>query len=125
MFTSECGAPFGTAGFARMLERAGSEAKLGFKAHPHMLRHACGYALANKGHDTRALQDTWATATFSTPCDTLTCRQHVLRISGETKAQPISKELRFCHGLYCMRSRTTFRNKFGKSDTKKKACSFS
>jgi site-specific recombinase XerD len=39
-----------------MVERAGAEAKLGFKAHPHMLRHACGYALANKGHDTRALQ---------------------------------------------------------------------
>ena len=39
-----------------MVERAGSEAKLGFKAHPHMLRHACGYALANRGHDTRALQ---------------------------------------------------------------------
>ena len=31
-------------------------ANLGFKAHPHMLRHACGYALANKGHDTRTLQ---------------------------------------------------------------------
>jgi integrase len=30
-------------------------AKLGFKAHPHMRRHACGYALANKGHDTRAI----------------------------------------------------------------------
>ena len=28
----------------------------GFKAHPHMLRHAFGHALANKGHDTRALQ---------------------------------------------------------------------
>ena len=39
-----------------MIERAGGEAGLGFKAHPHMLRHACGYALANKGHDTRALQ---------------------------------------------------------------------
>src|SRR5512135_86516 len=39
-----------------MVERAGIEAKLSFKAHPHMLRHACGYALANKGHDTRALQ---------------------------------------------------------------------
>jgi site-specific recombinase XerD len=39
-----------------MVERAGAEAKLGFKGHPHMLRHACGYALANKGHDTRALQ---------------------------------------------------------------------
>src|SRR6266581_5448912 len=56
VFTSERGAPFTTAGFARMIERAGVEAKLGFKAHPHMLRHACGYVLANKGHDTRALQ---------------------------------------------------------------------
>ena len=56
VFTSERGAPFGTAGFARMVERAGVEAKFGFKVHPHMLRHACGYALANRGHDTRALQ---------------------------------------------------------------------
>jgi integrase len=56
VFTSERGAPFSTAGFARMIERAGVEAKLAYKAHPHMLRHACGYALANKGHDTRALQ---------------------------------------------------------------------
>ena len=24
--------------------------------HPHMLRHACGFKLANDGHDTRALQ---------------------------------------------------------------------
>ena len=56
VFTSERGSPFTTAGFARMVERAGMEAKLGFKAHPHMLRHACGFALAAKGHDTRALQ---------------------------------------------------------------------
>ena len=56
VFTSERGAPFATAGFARMVERVGVEARFGFKAHPHMLRHACGYALANKGHDTRALQ---------------------------------------------------------------------
>jgi len=56
VFTSERGAPFTSAGFARMLERAGTEAKFGFKPHPHMLRHACGYALANRGHDTRALQ---------------------------------------------------------------------
>jgi len=56
VFTSERGAPFTTAGFARMVERAGIEARLGFKVHPHMLRHACGYALANRGHDTRALQ---------------------------------------------------------------------
>jgi integrase len=56
VFTSERGAPFTTAGFARMIERAGKAAKLSFKPHPHMLRHACGYALANRGHDTRALQ---------------------------------------------------------------------
>jgi integrase len=56
VFTSERGSPFTTAGFARMIERAGKVAKLSLKAHPHMLRHACGYALANKGHDTRALQ---------------------------------------------------------------------
>lgn len=56
VFTSERGAPFTTAGLARMVERVGVEAKLGFKAHPHMLRHACGFALANRGHDTRALQ---------------------------------------------------------------------
>ena len=56
VFTSERDSPFTTAGFARMLERAGIEAKFGFKPHPHMLRHACGYTLANRGHDTRALQ---------------------------------------------------------------------
>lgn len=56
VFTSERGTPFTTAGFARMIERTGATAGLDFKAHPHMLRHACGYALANKGHDTRAVQ---------------------------------------------------------------------
>jgi integrase len=56
VFTSERGSPFTTAGFARMLERAGEAAGFKFKAHPHMLRHACGFTLANKGHDTRALQ---------------------------------------------------------------------
>jgi integrase len=56
VFTSERSAPFTPAGFARMVERSGAVAKLAFKAHPHMLRHACGFALANKGVDTRALQ---------------------------------------------------------------------
>jgi site-specific recombinase XerD len=57
-FVSERGSPFTTAGFARMIERAAAAASadLELKAHPHMLRHACGYALANKGHDTRAIQ---------------------------------------------------------------------
>ena len=56
VFVSERGAPFTTAGFARMVQRAAATADLGLKVHPHMLRHACGFALANAGHDTRALQ---------------------------------------------------------------------
>jgi site-specific recombinase XerD len=56
IFVSERGSPFTTAGFARMIERAAAFADLELKAHPPMLRHACGYALANKGHDTRAIQ---------------------------------------------------------------------
>ena len=56
VFVSERGAPLSAPGFSRMVERAGRAAKLGIKAHAHMLRHACGYALANAGHDTRALQ---------------------------------------------------------------------
>jgi site-specific recombinase XerD len=40
---------------ARMIKRAAEGASLTLKAHPHMLRHACGHALANNGHDTRAI----------------------------------------------------------------------
>jgi integrase len=53
---SERGAPFSVSGLAKLIERAGIEAKLPFKVHPHMLRHSTGYALANKGTDTRTLQ---------------------------------------------------------------------
>jgi type 1 fimbriae regulatory protein FimB/type 1 fimbriae regulatory protein FimE len=56
VFVSERGAPFTTAGFAKMVARAGVAAKFKFAVHPHMLRHACGYKLANDGHDTRSLQ---------------------------------------------------------------------
>jgi site-specific recombinase XerD len=50
------GSPLTSAGFARMIERAAAGGGLEIKAHPRMLRRACGYALANKGHDTRAIQ---------------------------------------------------------------------
>jgi integrase len=56
VFVSERGAPFSISGFRRMIERATETAGLEIKAHPHMLRHACGYALANAGTDTRTLQ---------------------------------------------------------------------
>ena len=56
IFVSERGTPFTTAGFARMLQRAAEKAELQIKVHPHMLRHACGFKLANDGTDTRSLQ---------------------------------------------------------------------
>jgi site-specific recombinase XerD len=42
--------------FLKMVRRTGELAKLPFPIHPHMLRHACGFKLANDGVDTRALQ---------------------------------------------------------------------
>ncbi len=56
VFVSERGAPLTAPGFSRMVERAAAAADLGIKAHAHMLRHACGYKLANDGIDTRSLQ---------------------------------------------------------------------
>jgi type 1 fimbriae regulatory protein FimB/type 1 fimbriae regulatory protein FimE len=42
--------------FHALIQRLGERAGMPFAIHPHMLRHGCGYELANKGHDTRALQ---------------------------------------------------------------------
>jgi site-specific recombinase XerD len=56
VFTSERGSPFTTSGFAWMIKQAAIKGQLEFKAHPHMLRHACGFTLANAGHDTRSIQ---------------------------------------------------------------------
>ncbi|MGB8825490.1 MAG: tyrosine-type recombinase/integrase [Pseudolabrys sp.] len=36
--------------------RAGEAAGFPFLVHSHMLRHSCGYKLANDGQDTRAIQ---------------------------------------------------------------------
>jgi site-specific recombinase XerD len=47
---------FPTIGFHRLIQRLGEAAKMPFPIHPHTLRHACGFKLANGGHDTRALQ---------------------------------------------------------------------
>ena len=57
VFATERGGPFTTDAVNRLIKRIGARAGLGFPVHCHMLRHACGYALANAGHDTRALQD--------------------------------------------------------------------
>ncbi len=56
VFLSERGTPLSPAGFLKMLARLGELAGLSFPIHPHMLRHGCGFKLANDGHDTRAIQ---------------------------------------------------------------------
>ena len=56
VFMSERGAPLSVAGYQRMVARAGEAAKFSFLIHSHMLRHGCGYKLANDGQDTRAIQ---------------------------------------------------------------------
>jgi integrase len=56
VFTSERGGPMTADNVRKMVTRAGELAGLSFPIHPHMLRHACGFKLANDGHDTRAIQ---------------------------------------------------------------------
>ena len=56
VFTSERGGPMTPKSFHTLIARLGERAGMPFPIHPQMLRHACGFALANAGHDTRALQ---------------------------------------------------------------------
>ena len=79
---SERGIPFTTTGFAKLIKWAGDNPNLAFKAHPHMLRHACGFALANKGHDTRSLQAYLGHRNISTRCVIRSCRRIGLKIFG-------------------------------------------
>jgi type 1 fimbriae regulatory protein FimE len=56
VFVSERLAPLSVAGYQRMVARAGEAAKFPFVISSHVLRHSCGYKLANDGQDTRAIQ---------------------------------------------------------------------
>ncbi len=56
VFTSERGGPFHADAVNLLVKTIGKRAGLPFPVHAHMLRHACGYALANANHDTRRIQ---------------------------------------------------------------------
>jgi type 1 fimbriae regulatory protein FimB len=56
VFVSERG-PMTRQAFNYICAEVGKRARLTIKVHPHMLRHSCGFALANKGRDTRLIQD--------------------------------------------------------------------
>jgi type 1 fimbriae regulatory protein FimB/type 1 fimbriae regulatory protein FimE len=57
VFATERGGPFTPDAVNRLIKRIGERGAFDFPVHAHMLRHGCGYTLANKGHDTRAIQD--------------------------------------------------------------------
>jgi integrase len=57
VFETERGGPFAADAVNRLVKTIGERAKLPFGVHAHMLRHACGYALADQGADTRLIQD--------------------------------------------------------------------
>ena len=56
VFVSERKGPLTDSAFRKIVARAGAVAGLDFPVHPHMLRHATGFKLANDGQDTRAIQ---------------------------------------------------------------------
>jgi integrase len=56
VFMTERHGPMTPKAFHALFGRIGARAGMSFPVHPHMLRHGCGYALTNAGHDTRALQ---------------------------------------------------------------------
>ena len=56
VFVTERKGPMTDSNVRKMVARAGKLTDLGFPAHPHMLRHATGFKLANDGQDTRAVQ---------------------------------------------------------------------
>lgn len=56
VFVSERKGPMTSSNVRKMMSRIGQVAGIPFPVHPHMLRHACGFKLANDGHDTRAVQ---------------------------------------------------------------------
>ena len=65
------------------MKTIGARAGLPFPVHTHMLRHGCGYALANAGHDTREIGEAW-------PCQI----QHTVRYSELAPQRFASFEVR-------------------------------
>jgi site-specific recombinase XerD len=56
VFLSERRLPMTVRGFYKIVAQAGERAKLDIHCHPHILRHAKGFQLANRGTDTRLIQ---------------------------------------------------------------------
>ena len=93
VFTSERGAPFSTDGFARMIERAGSEAQV-LVSRPIRTCSAMPAVMRSpiRGTTPEPCRLTLATGISSTRCATRNCRQCVFGISGESEKRAVNVE---------------------------------
>jgi len=57
LFVNERGMKLTTGAISKMMKRSGELADLPLPVHPHMLRHSCGYYLAEQGLPTRDIQE--------------------------------------------------------------------
>jgi len=103
VFFSERGAPFAARGFQAMVERAGNAAGFDMKIHPHMLRHACGYKLANEGVDTRTIQGYLGHKSIQHTCATQSWRPLGLRdFGGTNRSEPFSRSFARCDRTWAL-----------------------
>ena len=98
-FVSEQRKPLHRSTVNLALRKYSAAASLPLLAHPHMLRHACGFALADQGADTRLIQDYSDTGTFSTPSGTPRPTRPGSRSSGGEKPAPVAVPLMFAASL--------------------------
>ena len=82
IFVSERGAPFTVSGLAKLIERVGGTAKIGFKVHPHMLRHSTGFVLANRAPIRARCKHTSGIEVSSRRCAIPSSRLAALRTFG-------------------------------------------
>jgi integrase len=82
VFFSERGAPMAPKSFHALIQRLGERAGTPFAIHPHMLRHGCGYELANRDTIPGRCKHGLGTETFSTRCAIPSRRRASSGISG-------------------------------------------
>ena len=88
----------------------GRLAELELPVHPHMLRHACGFVLANKGVDTGTIQDYLGRKSIQHTVKYTQLAPHDLEVSGANSAagEYLARravEFRVCrHGRYIKKS---------------------
>src|SRR6516165_9837461 len=98
LFLSERGSPMTVSNFQKLINRACEAAGLKIKAHPHMLRHACGFHQANAGRDTRSLRPISGTKTSSTRSATPSWPRHDSRGGGRIRGSRLAAPSPFAAG---------------------------